>query len=167
MVYCKLNLPYEGALNSIFFVPRYSQWACCAIYRNITQHKLRRFVRGGLSLPSGEMPKAERVYALPKFFYKFDLFSRYREERVFCLNYIMQPKQFRRHLRKESTGAEKILWFNFRNRKFLNLKIRRQHPIENFIADFYCDELKLIIEVDGSIHDNQPRKIMTTFGINC
>ena len=67
----------------------------------------------------------------------------------------MQPKQFRRHLRKESTGAEKILWFNFRNRKFLNLKIRRQHPIENFIADFYCDELKLIIEVDGSIHDNQ------------
>ena len=37
----------------------------------------------------------------------------------------------------------------------MNLKIKRQHSIENFIADFYCDELKLIIEVDGSIHENQ------------
>jgi len=67
----------------------------------------------------------------------------------------MQPKQFRRHLREESTTAEKILWFHLRNRRFLNLKIRRQHSIENFIADFYCDELKLLIEVDGSVHDNQ------------
>ena len=65
------------------------------------------------------------------------------------------PKQFRRFLRKESTTAEKVLWFHFRNRKFLNLKIRRQHSIENFIADFYCDELKLIIEVDGGVHDDQ------------
>jgi len=92
-----------------------------------------------LSLPRGEMPKAERVVRLTGF----------------LLHSIMQPKQFRRYLRKESTTAEKILWFNFRNRKFLNLKIRRQHPIENFTADFYCDELKLIIEVDGSIHENQ------------
>jgi very-short-patch-repair endonuclease len=35
------------------------------------------------------------------------------------------------------------------------LKIRRQHTIENFVVDFYIDELKLIIEVDGSVHDNQ------------
>jgi len=67
----------------------------------------------------------------------------------------MQPKQFRRYLRKESTTAEKILWFNLRNRKFLNLKFSRQHPIDKFIADFYCDELKLIIEVDGLVHENQ------------
>ena len=37
----------------------------------------------------------------------------------------------------------------------MNLKIRRQHSIDKFIADFYCDELKLIIEVDGLVHDNQ------------
>ncbi|MEJ6982003.1 endonuclease domain-containing protein [Pedobacter sp. P351] len=66
-----------------------------------------------------------------------------------------KPKEFRRYLRKESTTAEKILWFHFRNRKFLGLKIRRQHTIENFVVDFYIDELKLIIEVDGSVHDNQ------------
>ena len=35
------------------------------------------------------------------------------------------------------------------------MKIRRQHTIENFVIDFYIDELKLIIEVDGSVHDNQ------------
>ena len=58
-------------------------------------------------------------------------------------------------MREESTTAEKIMWFNLRNRKFLNLKIRRQHPIDKFIVDFYCDELKLIIEVDGSVHENQ------------
>jgi type I restriction enzyme R subunit len=67
----------------------------------------------------------------------------------------LKPKEFRRYLRKESTTAEKILWFHFRNRKFLDLKIRRQHTIENFVVDFYIDELKLIIEVDGSVHDNQ------------
>jgi cyclase len=40
-----------------------------------------------------------------------------------------------------------------RNRKVCNLKIRRQHPIGPFIADFYCHELLLVIEVDGSIHE--------------
>ena len=67
----------------------------------------------------------------------------------------LKPKQFRRHLRKESTTAEKILWFHFRNRKFMNLKIRRQHTIENFTLDFYIDDLKIIIEFDGDVHDNQ------------
>jgi len=67
----------------------------------------------------------------------------------------LKPKQFRRHLRKESTTAEKILWFHFRNRKFMGIKIRRQHTIEDFTVDFYIDELKVIIEVDGGVHDNQ------------
>lgn len=77
--------------------------------------------------------------------------------KIFIYIQFMQPKpkQFRRCLRKESTTAEKILWFHFRNRKFLDLKIRRQHTIENFVVDFYIDELKLIIEVDGSVHDDQ------------
>jgi len=67
----------------------------------------------------------------------------------------LKPKQFRRHLRKESTTAEKVLWFHLRNRKFLDLKIRRQHSIEAFTVDFYIDELKIIVEVDGGVHDNQ------------
>lgn len=55
------------------------------------------------------------------------------------------------HLRKNMTHAETILWLHLR--KGINgLKFRRQHPIGIFIADFYCHKVKLIVEVDGSIH---------------
>ncbi|WP_431844456.1 DUF559 domain-containing protein [Pedobacter superstes] len=45
-------------------------------------------------------------------------------------------------MRKESTTGGKILWFHFRNRKFLDLKIDGSILFENFVADFYIDELK-------------------------
>ena len=55
------------------------------------------------------------------------------------------------------TPAEKILWVELRDRKINNLKFRRQAPFVFgayfYVADFYCSELKLIIEVDGGIHD--------------
>ena len=41
-----------------------------------------------------------------------------------------------------------------RDRKFENLKFRRQHPFGRYIADFYCHELKLVMELDGEIHEN-------------
>jgi leucyl-tRNA synthetase len=53
--------------------------------------------------------------------------------------------------RKKATEAEKKLWNEIRNRK-LEYKFRRQHPIDNYIADFICLEQKLIIEVDGGYH---------------
>ena len=56
-------------------------------------------------------------------------------------------------LRKRSTGAEQILSEQLRNRKVEGVKFRRQHAIRQFIADFYCHEVKLIIEVDGEIHN--------------
>ncbi len=56
-----------------------------------------------------------------------------------------------RDLRKRETKTEKILWDILSNKK-LGVKFRRQHPINQFIADFYCHELKLVIEVDGEIH---------------
>ena len=56
-------------------------------------------------------------------------------------------------LRKSATEAEKMLWKSLRARRFLNLKFRRQHPFAKYILDFYCDEKKLCIEVDGSSHD--------------
>lgn len=62
-------------------------------------------------------------------------------------------KAFAKKLRKRSTSAEDLFWKMANNRKILNLKIRRQHPIGKYIADFYCHELKLVIEIDGSIHD--------------
>jgi very-short-patch-repair endonuclease len=55
-------------------------------------------------------------------------------------------------LRHNMTEAERILWNELKNRKMNGLKFRRQHPIHYYIADFYCHEKKLIIEVDGGIH---------------
>lgn len=77
-----------------------------------------------------------------------------------CLFYDASPEIHRRakELRKHMTVAEKILWKYLRNRKFAGLKFRRQHPIDIFIADFYCHELKLVIELDGEIHNSTENK---------
>lgn len=58
-------------------------------------------------------------------------------------------------LRKNMTGAENILWEKLKNKQILNLRFRRQHPIDIFIADFYCHSARLIIELDGEIHKTQ------------
>jgi len=60
-----------------------------------------------------------------------------------------------RNLRKNQTDAEQILWLKLRNRRFLNVKFRRQFTIEPYIVDFVCLDLKLIIELDGSQHIEQ------------
>lgn len=64
-----------------------------------------------------------------------------------------------RTLRKNQTTAEKIVWWKLRNRQIGGFKFRRQHNIENFIVDFYCDEIKLIIEIDGDVHGYKQKKI--------
>jgi adenine-specific DNA methylase len=58
-----------------------------------------------------------------------------------------------RKLRKQQTKSEAILWEALRNRKLEGKKFRRQHPIGKFVVDFYCDAERLIVEVDGSIHE--------------
>ena len=60
-------------------------------------------------------------------------------------------KAFARELRKNMTPSEKILWERIR-RKSLGIEFHRQVPILNFIVDFYCHEIGLVIEIDGSIH---------------
>ena len=57
-----------------------------------------------------------------------------------------------RTLRNNMTKAEIILWSRIRLKQINGYKFRRQYPVFDFIADFYCHELKLIIEVDGGIH---------------
>ncbi len=64
-------------------------------------------------------------------------------------------KQRARDLRQAMTPAEKKLWDRLRNRQFLGMKFRRQHPLGPYIADFYCAEHRLIIELDGGIHISQ------------
>jgi cyclase len=76
-------------------------------------------------------------------------------------------------LRKKGTSAEQFLWTIIRNRKILGFKFRRQHPIKYFIADFYCHEAFLVIELDGNIHeleniktyDQKREEIINSLGI--
>ena len=60
--------------------------------------------------------------------------------------------QMARELRNSATHAETILW-SYLKTKPLGFKFRRQHPYSIYILDFYCHSLKLVIEVDGNIHD--------------
>jgi very-short-patch-repair endonuclease len=55
-------------------------------------------------------------------------------------------------LRKKMTDAERILWKRLKDKSIFKVKFRRQHPVDIFVLDFYCHELKLAIEVDGEIH---------------
>ena len=59
-----------------------------------------------------------------------------------------------KEMRSNPTEAESVLWLQLKGKK-LGVKFRRQHPIDSFIADFVCLDKKLIIEVDGEIHDFQ------------
>ena len=63
-----------------------------------------------------------------------------------------------RELRKNETEAEKVLWSKLRSRRCSGLKFRRQHPVKDFIIDFYCHQFLLAIEVDGSVHENDLAK---------
>ena len=58
----------------------------------------------------------------------------------------------RQELRNNSTQAEQLLWKQLKNSNFLNLKFRRQQGIGRYIADFYCPDCKLVIELDGDSH---------------
>ena len=64
-----------------------------------------------------------------------------------------------RNLRKNLTKEEHIIWQILRNRRFFNLKFKRQVPIGNYIVDFLCEEKKIIIEIDGGQH-NYPENII-------
>jgi very-short-patch-repair endonuclease len=55
-------------------------------------------------------------------------------------------------LRKILTPAEETLWSHLRDRRFLGLKFRRQAPIGPYVADFLCHEMRLVLELDGSVH---------------
>lgn len=59
-----------------------------------------------------------------------------------------------KRLRENMTVTEIILWEELKKKKLLGYKFRRQHPISNYIVDFYCHKLKLVIEVDGGYHNH-------------
>ncbi len=61
-------------------------------------------------------------------------------------------------LRAKMTEAEMVLWEHLKNKQINGLRFRKQHPINIFIADFYCHKIKLVIEVDGGVHNNIENK---------
>ena len=61
-------------------------------------------------------------------------------------------------LRENQTIAEIKLWDYLKNNQIMDLRFKCQHPINKFIADFYCHKIKLVIEVDGDIHLNKYSK---------
>jgi very-short-patch-repair endonuclease len=56
------------------------------------------------------------------------------------------------------TEAEGVLWERLRRKSMLGVKFRRQQIIEGFIADFFCEAAKLVIEIDGGVHDLPDQK---------
>ena len=59
-----------------------------------------------------------------------------------------------RNLRKNATEAEKLLWSRLRNRQLSDLKFKRQHTFPPYILDFFCEQHKLGIELDGGQHND-------------
>ncbi len=62
------------------------------------------------------------------------------------------PPSFAKRLRKNQTGAERLLWSRLRDRQLAGCYFRRQSPIGPYVVDFVCRERRLVVEVDGSQH---------------
>ena len=61
-------------------------------------------------------------------------------------------------LRNNMTIAEKIFWKELNANKIKGYRFKAQHPVNRYIVDFYCHKAKLVIEIDGNIHDNEEVK---------
>ncbi len=68
------------------------------------------------------------------------------------IHYNKNLKQFARKLRKTSSRSERKLWCYLKSKQIGGYDFHRQKPIGNFIADFFCNRLKLVIELDGYSH---------------
>ena len=62
-----------------------------------------------------------------------------------------------RQLRQSETLCEELAWNLLRNRKAFGLKFRRQQPLGGYIVDFYCHELRLVVELEGEVHSQPSR----------
>lgn len=67
----------------------------------------------------------------------------------------MKQLEFARKLRQEQTDAENLLWSHLRAYRLGGLKFRRQQPIGPYVVDFFCPEMKLVVELDGGQHQER------------
>ena len=77
------------------------------------------------------------------------------KEKIHSLKYL---KEKRAELRQSLTPAEAFLWKHLKARQFEGKRFTRQHSIKNYIVDFYCAKERLIIELDGDVHNNENAK---------
>lgn len=68
--------------------------------------------------------------------------------------------RYAKNLRLKMTEAESILWERLRKKQLKGYRFRRQHPISNYIVDFYCHALRLVIEVDGGYHSEPEQQAL-------
>jgi very-short-patch-repair endonuclease len=78
--------------------------------------------------------------------------SRFPFQKTLSPDYVVD---LAREMRKDMTEAEKALWARIRRQQVDGLRFRKQHPIGRYIVDFCCFESRLIIEVDGDVHDGR------------
>lgn len=79
------------------------------------------------------------------------IFEMMRNEPIINRSYL---RETRKQLRNNLTPAEAALWNLLRNKQLDGHRFRRQVSIENYIVDFYCAEIRLVIELDGSVHNH-------------
>jgi very-short-patch-repair endonuclease len=66
-------------------------------------------------------------------------------------------KEYARELRKNATFTERLLWKYLRAGQLNGYRFLRQKPIDEYIVDFFCERLKLVIEIDGETHNDKER----------
>jgi very-short-patch-repair endonuclease len=71
------------------------------------------------------------------------------------ISYNPKLKTLAHDLRKNSTLSEVLLWNYLKNKQMLDYNFNRQKPIDEYIVDFYCPELYLVIEIDGCTHGDK------------
>ena len=74
-------------------------------------------------------------------------------------DYDIDYTQLAKAQRQNPTPAEKLMWERLRNRRLGGFKFRRQHVVRGRIADFFCREAQLIVEIDGSVHSQQEQRV--------
>ena len=83
-------------------------------------------------------------------------------------------KEYARQLRNNSTKSEIILWKHLKGKQIMGYDFHRQKPLDNYIVDFFCHELMLVIEIDGYTHfleevqkkDEKKEKRLNELGVN-
>ena len=71
------------------------------------------------------------------------------------VHYNPRLKQIARKLRKDMTLSEILLWNEIKGKKVLGYDFHRQKPIDEYVVDFYCPRLKLVLEIDSDSHDGK------------